>query len=62
MYQIAQDYTLILGRYELFMKIAVMSGHKTCPLNKYVYKWYKFPLTFVSWIPHNSKNYKIATM
>lgn len=48
MYQIAQDYTLILGRYELFMKIAVMSGHKTCPLNKYVYKWYKFPLTFVS--------------
>lgn len=55
MYQIAQDYTFILGRYELFMKIAVMTGHKTCPLNKYAYKCHKFPLAFVSWILYNSK-------
>lgn len=48
MYQTAQDYTFILGRYELFMKIAVMTGHKTCPLNKYAYKCHKFPPAFGS--------------
>lgn len=48
MYQIAQDYTFILGGCELFMKIIVVRGHKLCPLNKYACKCHKFSSAFVS--------------